>query len=144
MPYTYNYPRPCVTVDAALLSKKNNAMRILLIRRGNEPFKGMWALPGGFVDMDETCEHAAVRELEEETSLSGIPLAQFRTYSAVNRDPRHRTISVVYYAVVNEDDRTARAGDDAAEAEWFDVDDLPAMAFDHDMIIRELISFVKS
>lgn len=144
MPYTYNYPRPCVTVDAALLSKKNNALRILLIRRGNEPFKGMWALPGGFVDMDETCEHAAVRELEEETSLSGIPLTQFRTYSAVKRDPRHRTISVVYYAVVNENDRTARAGDDAAEAKWFDVDDLPAMAFDHDMIIRELISFVKS
>ena len=142
MPYTYNYPRPCVTVDAALLSKKNNALRILLIRRGNEPFKGMWALPGGFVDMDETCEHAAVRELEEETSLSEIPLRQFRTYSAVNRDPRHRTISVVYFAVVNENELSAMAGDDAAEADWFCVNDLPPLAFDHEMIIDELISFV--
>lgn len=143
MPYTYQYPRPCVTVDAALIAKRDNETNILLIKRGNEPFIGLWALPGGFVDMDETCEVAAVRELEEETSLSGIPLTQFRTYSTVNRDPRHRTISVIYYAFVDKDDLKAKAGDDATEAEWFNVNNLPPMAFDHEVIIEDLVSFVQ-
>ncbi len=139
MSYTYEYPRPCVTVDAALFSQTKMGIKILLIERGNEPYKAMWALPGGFVDMDETCETAAVRELEEETGVSGVTLTQFRTYSAVKRDPRHRTITVVYFALVDENRLTATAGDDAADARWFHIQNLPNMAFDHEMIVKELV-----
>ncbi|PLW94976.1 MAG: NUDIX hydrolase, partial [Marinilabiliales bacterium] len=116
--------------------------KVLLIKRGNEPYKGMWAIPGGFVDMDETCEAAAVRELQEETAVTGIALTQFRTYSTVDRDPRHRTISVVYFAFIDEKDVAVQAGDDAAEAAWFSVNSLPPMAFDHEVIVKDLMSFV--
>ena len=140
MTYTYNYPRPCVTVDAVILHHQGDDTKILLIKRKNEPFRGMWAIPGGFVDMDETCDHAAARELEEETSLTGIPLTQFRTYSAIDRDPRHRTISVVYYALLKQSDKpNDMAGDDAAESGWFSISALPPLAFDHDVIITELL-----
>lgn len=139
MSYTYKYPRPCVTVDAAIFSHTNVGVKILLIERGNAPYEGQWALPGGFVDMDETCENAAVRELEEETGVSGVSLTQFRTYSAVKRDPRHRTITVVYFALVDENRLTATAGDDAADARWFHIHNLPNMAFDHEMIVKELV-----
>lgn len=136
MPYTYEYPRPAVTVDAAVFRKNNGSCEVLLIRRGNEPFKGMWALPGGFVNMDETLEEAVARELKEETSLEGVDLEQLHTFSAVNRDPRHRTISTVFFGIIDHDSMEARAGDDAAEAHWFSIGSLPPMAFDHDRVVE--------
>lgn len=131
--FTYSYPRPAVTVDAILVSPQNS---VLLIERGREPFKGKWALPGGFIDMDEELESACRRELEEETGLRVGELKQFRAYGGVNRDPRHRTISVLFYAFTD-DELAASAGDDAAKAQWFPLDQLPELAFDHQLILSE-------
>ncbi|HPE87753.1 MAG: NUDIX hydrolase [Bacteroidales bacterium] len=137
--YTYKYPRPCVAADAAIVCLTSQGADVLLIQRKNEPYKGKWALPGGFVEMDETCDRAAERELEEETGIKGIALKQFHTYSAVHRDPRHRTISVIYYAVVEATHRPEhKPGDDAAESRWFHFDALPQLAFDHNLILTEL------
>lgn len=135
MAYTYEYPRPAVTVDMVIVA----ARRILLIRRGQKPFKGAWALPGGFLDIDEELDDAAARELEEETGLTGIALVQAGAYGTIGRDPRGRTVSVVYMAVLDKAP-AARAGDDAAEAEWFDLDKLPDLAFDHTEIVRHLVA----
>lgn len=134
--FTYEYPRPAVTVDAAVFRSTDNSFEVLLIRRGNEPFKGMWALPGGFVNMDETLEEAVARELKEETSLENVELEQLHTFSAVNRDPRHRTISTVFYGIINQESIEARAGDDASETRWFSIGSLPSMAFDHDRVVE--------
>lgn len=131
--FTYQYPRPAVTVDAILVSPQNS---VLLIERGGEPFKGKWALPGGFVEMDEELETACRRELQEETGLRVGELKQFRAFGGVNRDPRHRTISVLFYAFTD-DELTASAGDDAAKAQWFPLDQLPELAFDHLKILEE-------
>jgi len=131
--FTYPYPRPAVTVDAILVSPQNS---VLLIERGREPFKGKWALPGGFIDMDEELETACRRELEEETGLRVGELKQFRAYGGVNRDPRHRTISILFYAFTD-DELAANAGDDAAKAQWFSIDQLPELAFDHLQILEE-------
>ncbi len=131
--YTYNYPRPAVTTDAILISDKKC---VLLIERGREPFLGKWALPGGFVDMDEELDVACARELEEETGIKGISLTQFKAYGGVNRDPRHRTISVVFYAFLNTQPEP-EAGDDAANARWFLLDELPELAFDHRQILDD-------
>jgi len=131
--FTYSYPRPAVTVDAILVSPQHS---VLLIERGREPFKGKWALPGGFIDMDEELETACRRELEEETGLKVGALKQFRAYGGVNRDPRHRTISVLFYAFTD-DELVASAGDDAAKAQWFPLSQLPELAFDHEQIINE-------
>lgn len=130
---TYNYPRPSVTVDAILISNRNS---VLLIERGRDPFKGKWALPGGFIEMDEELETACRRELEEETGLRVGELKQFRAYGGVNRDPRHRTISVLFYAFTD-DELIANAGDDAAKAQWFPLNQLPELAFDHQQILEE-------
>lgn len=131
--YTYSYPRPAVTVDAILISKQNS---VLLIERGREPFKGKWALPGGFIEMDEPLETACIRELEEETGIRITLLKQFKAFGAVDRDPRHRTISVIFYAFT-ENEIIAHAGDDAAKAQWFPIDQLPELAFDHQLILEE-------
>ena len=96
--YNYEYPRAALTVDAIVFAKENNSIFILLIQRGNEPFKNMWALPGGFIEMDETLENACKRELAEETGLQVEKMTQFKAFDAVNRDPRHRTISVIFFA----------------------------------------------
>lgn len=133
MTYTYQYPRPAVTVDAILISKRNS---VLLIERGREPYKGKWALPGGFIDMDEPLEVACQRELEEETGIRVGELTQFKAFGAVNRDPRHRTISVLFYAFTD-DKLIAHAGDDAAKAQWFSIHQLPELAFDHQLILDE-------
>lgn len=135
MSYTYDYPRPAVTVDIILITK-DELPRILLIQRKHAPFKGTWALPGGFLDMDEDLETAALRELQEETHIENIILKQFKTYGAVNRDPRGRTVSVVFYAFV-ENEMEAIAGDDASEAKWFKLSELPTLAFDHQLILDE-------
>jgi len=136
MPYTYEYPRPMVTVDAVVFRKNENNKEVLLIQRKNFPFEGMWALPGGFVDMDETVENAVVRELEEETSLQFSDLKQLHTFSTIGRDPRGRNISVMFYGVTEMNNSSIKAGDDAGDARWFAVDQLPDLAFDHNEAIE--------
>jgi 8-oxo-dGTP diphosphatase len=131
--YSYKYPRPSVTVDCILVSPNNS---ILLIQRAGEPFKDKWAIPGGFIEMDESLEVACHRELEEETGIKVNKLTQFKAYGAVDRDPRGRTISVVFYSFVD-GEIEAKAGDDAANAQWFLLDKLPPLAFDHYQIIEE-------
>ncbi len=137
--HTYKYPRPALTVDALVLKKET--AEVLLIQRGIEPFKDKWALPGGFVDMDELLETACLRELEEETGLKLDSLSQFKTYDAVDRDPRHRTISVVFCGFA-EKDAEVKGGDDASQAAWFKIDQLPELAFDHSSIIAEFFSVI--
>jgi len=130
MKHCYDYPRPAVTADIIILKKSNDEQFVLLIERKHPPFVGMWALPGGFLEMDETLEAAALRELQEETGITGVELKQFHTFSKVNRDPRHRTITTVF--IGNTDDTISiKAGDDAAKVEWFAMDKLPPLAFDH-------------
>jgi len=131
--YTYSYPRPAVTVDAILISPKNS---VLLIERGREPYKGKWALPGGFIEMDEELDVACRRELLEETGIGVGELKQFKAFGGVDRDPRHRTISVIFYNFTK-DELVAQAGDDAANAEWFPIHQLPGLAFDHRLILEE-------
>jgi 8-oxo-dGTP diphosphatase len=135
MTYTYNYPRPAVTADIIILKKSNNQQFVLLIERKHPPFEGMWALPGGFLEMDETLEEAALRELREETGVTGIELKQFHTFSKVNRDPRHRTITTVFIGFTD-DNILIKAGDDAAKAQWFSTDNLPPLAFDHGEVMK--------
>lgn len=134
--YTYNYPRAALTVDAIVFYRTENTPRILLIERGREPFKNKWALPGGFIEMDETLENACIRELEEETGLLVEKMNQFRAYDAVDRDPRHRTISVVF-SVELENEKPVKGSDDASNADWFSMDELPELAFDHAQILAD-------
>ena len=134
MPFTYPFPRPAVTVDIVIFRLNGQVPEVLLIRRGNEPYMGLWALPGGFVDKDEALEHAAARELEEETNLKDILLTQMHTFGTPGRDPRGHTVSVVYVGYLPKG-AVATAGDDAAEVGWFLPDELPDMAFDHGMVI---------
>jgi len=135
MSCTYPFPRPAVTVDIIIFRLSNDSPELLLIERGNDPYKGQWALPGGFVDKDEALEHAAARELEEETGLTNILLTQMHTFGNPGRDPRGHTIAVVYVGYLT-DEAEAKAGDDAARVEWFKIDQLPPMAFDHNMIVE--------
>jgi len=135
MAFTYDYPRPMVTVDAVVFRKNGSGTEVLLIKRGRYPYEGMWALPGGFVDMEETLEDAIVRELEEETGLKGVELIQLHAYSEIHRDPRGRNISITFYGVADSINTSVTGGDDAADARWFPVDILPALAFDHEKVI---------
>jgi len=134
--HTYKYPRPALTVDAIVFTIINNQKYVLLIERGKEPFLGKWALPGGFVEMDELLENACVRELQEETGLEVEEMKQFRTYDEINRDPRHRTISVVYSVEVARQ-LEVKGSDDAAKAAWHSLSDLPELAFDHHRILSD-------
>ncbi|OFX24789.1 MAG: NUDIX hydrolase [Bacteroidetes bacterium GWA2_31_9] len=136
MSFTYEYPRPALTADCIILHKLGKSFELLLIKRKHEPFENHWALPGGFMDMDETIENAASRELLEETGLIIENLKQFKTYSSINRDPRGRTVSVIFYGFVDEN-QLPKAGDDATEVKWFNINDLPKLAFDHETIINE-------
>ncbi|NOZ73398.1 MAG: NUDIX hydrolase [Chloroflexi bacterium] len=134
------YPRPMVTVDLVLFTFAEQELRVLLIRRGHEPFAGAWALPGGFVNIDEKLETAAQRELREETGVTGVYLEQLYTFGDPDRDPRGRVITVAYFGIVGADTAvTLQAGDDAREARWFNVYNLPPLAFDHGRIIRYAI-----
>ena len=138
--YTYKYPRPAVTVDVAIFMPESSFIKILLIQRGSEPFKGTYALPGGFVDIQETLEEAAQRELKEETGLSISELTQVHTFSDPKRDPRGRVISTCYAAILTKSDQIdLRAGDDAADAAWFSLEELPSLAFDHAQVIHTVI-----
>ena len=137
MTYTYKYPRPAVTVDCVVITSEPQP-KVLLIQRGAEPFKGCWAFPGGFMNMDETTEECAIRELEEETGLKLSVLHQIGAYSRVDRDPRGRTITVAYFAII--DSPVAVNGlDDAAKAVWWPLSDLPHLAFDHYDIMQDAI-----
>lgn len=142
--YVYDWPRPMVTVDAAVFSFARNKARLLLVRRGKEPFKGKWALPGGFIEIDEELEDAVVRELAEETGLTGIKLEQMRTFGMVGRDPRGRQITTVFTGIAGPGQTRLKAGDDAAGARWFDIIKLPRnLAFDHDEVTRFAINRLK-
>ena len=137
MEYTYNYPRPAVTADCVVMTKES-VPQVLLIERGTDPYKGCWAFPGGFMNMDETTEQCAIRELEEETGLRVSEINQIGVYSKVDRDPRGRTITVAYLAII--DAPVAVTGqDDAAKAEWWPLSDLPHLAFDHYDIMQDAI-----
>ena len=137
MEYTYKYPRPAVTADCVVMTK--DAMpKVLLIERGNDPFKGCWAFPGGFMNMDETAVQCAIRELKEETELKVSDIHQIGAYSNVDRDPRGRTITIAYLAII-EAPTEVRGQDDAAKAQWFPINKLPPLAFDHYEIINDAI-----
>ena len=136
--YTYDWPRPMVTVDAVVFSLSGGKTQVLLVNRGREPYKGKWAVPGGFVDMDEELEDAVARELQEETGLTGVRLEQMRTFGRCGRDPRGRQISIAFTGIATGGQDKIRAGDDAAKAQWFDIEKLPKdLAFDH----SEMIAF---
>ncbi|SMD12042.1 NUDIX hydrolase [Primorskyibacter flagellatus] len=140
MSYKYKHPRPSVTTDILVFSIRNKRLQILLVQRGIEPFKDQWAIPGGFLKMDEDLSTCAARELREETGvtdLASLPLTQFHTYGAVNRDPRGRTISVAFFTLVPSDQLTVRGTSDARDARWFPLDDLPILAFDHSRIVED-------
>ena len=133
--YQYEYPRPAVTVDCVVFGFSGAGLELLLIERALEPFRGKWALPGGFVDMDETLEAAARRELAEEAGLTSVYLEQLETFGDPGRDPRTRVISVAWYALVRRDEHHPHPDTDAARAEWHPADALPPLAFDHDRIV---------
>ena len=132
--YHYKYPHPSVTTDCVIFGFDGTRMKVLLVQRGIEPYKGRWAFPGGFLQMDESAEEGALRELREETGLSGAFIRQFHTFSAPDRDPRERVITIAFYALVRIEEVTG--GDDAADARWFALDEVPQLAFDHDQILR--------
>lgn len=141
--YCYKYPHPAVTTDCVIFGFDGKRLHILLIERGLEPYKGSWALPGGFLKMDETVEEGAARELYEETHVKDVYLEQFKVFSTVDRDPRERVITVAFYALVRQTDYRILAGDDAARASWFEVDELPPTAFDHEEIIIQAREHLK-
>ena len=133
--YCYDFPRPALTADIIIFTFNNKELLVLLIERNHMPFKGEWAFPGGFVDMEETVEECAYRELKEETGLEVKNLEQLITVSKLGRDPRGRTVTVFFYGFVSYDNASVRAGDDAKEAVWFPVSKLPSLAFDHNEIV---------
>ena len=135
MPHTYEYARAALTVDCVVFGFDGEGLQVLLIRRGLEPFKNKWALPGGFVQLAETLDEAARRELAEETGLTDVYLEQLYTFGSVKRDPRERVVSVAYYALTQPADHNTAASTDAAEAQWFPVSETPALAFDHQGIL---------
>ncbi len=135
--YCYKYPHPAVATDCVIFGFDGTDIKVLLIKRGVEPYAGAWAFPGGFLRMDETADDCASRELKEETGLkdeSIEQIEQFHTFSGVYRDPRERVISIAYFALVNLSE--VKGGDDAKEARWFALDEMPALAFDHKEILE--------
>lgn len=135
--YQYQYPHPAVSTDIVIFTIQDEQLKVLLIRRLSEPFKNGWALPGGFVEIDEDLEHAALRELREETGITGVYLEQLYTFGQPDRDPRERVITVSYYSLVPIDRLTVGAASDARELGWFDIEKLPELAFDHQQIVSK-------
>jgi 8-oxo-dGTP diphosphatase len=136
MVFSYKHPHPAVTTDIIVFTVRNDKLKILLIKRGAVPFKGSWALPGGFLKMDEDALTCAKRELKEETGLQDVYLEQLYTFSSVDRDPRERVISIAYFTLIPSEALILKADTDADDAEWFDMDDLPDLAFDHHAILE--------
>lgn len=142
--YTYDWPRPMVTVDAIIFATSQNATKVLLIQRGHDPFKGQWAFPGGFVDMDEDLHIAAARELAEETGLTNINLQQLHTFGKPHRDPRGRNITIAYIGIIKGNPPNPTPGDDAADAKWFDIENPPEkLSFDHKNVLKVAITWLK-
>ena len=139
--YHYKYPHPSVTTDCVIFGFDGTRLNVLLIERGNDPYKGCWAFPGGFLNMDESALEGAKRELYEETGLRDAYIHQFHAFSAPDRDPRERVISIAYFALVRLTD--VKAGDDAAKAQWFPLDEMPPLAFDHDKMLREALKALR-
>lgn len=133
--YSYRYPHPAVTTDIVIFTIRDGRLKLLLIKRGGEPYQGRWALPGGFVELDEDLETSARRELEEETGVSGVYLEQLYTFGRPDRDPRERVITVAYYALIPSDQVQLQAATDAEAVGWFAFEELPPLAFDHDEIV---------
>jgi len=143
--YIYDWPRPMVAADAAVFGFFAGKAKLLLIKRKCEPFKGQWALPGGFVDIDEELDDAVARELAEETGLVNVPLEQIHTSGKCGRDPRGRVITVTFMGIVTEGQNKLKAGDDAAEVRWFDIEKLPKdLAFDHNEVEKFAIEKLKT
>lgn len=132
--FIYKYPHPAVTTDCVIFGFDGSQLKVLLIERGIEPYKGRWAFPGGFLNPEESAEEGALRELQEETGLTGAYIEQFHIFTDPKRDPRERVISIAYYALVRIQE--VKGGDDAASARWFALDEIPQLAFDHDLILR--------
>jgi 8-oxo-dGTP diphosphatase len=134
--HCYDYARPAVTADAVIFKRDGDAVTVLLIKRKNDPYQGLWALPGGFMDMDETTEQAVHREVKEETGLTGLDFTRVDIFDTVDRDPRGRSLTVAYTAFIEAEHAAhAKAGDDAADFAWHPLNDLPELAFDHAKII---------
>ena len=142
--YCYEYPRPSVTADGVIFGFDAGELKLLLIERGIEPFKGKWAFPGGFLNMEENSDECARRELFEETGIENVFIEQLYTFSDVNRDPRGRVITVAYYALVKLSDFKIQAGDDAQSAKWFPISQIPSLAFDHNLILRMALNRLRS
>lgn len=142
--FEYEYPHPAVTVDCVVFGLDGENLKILLIERGMDPFQGSWALPGGFIEMDEDLEVSARRELQEETGVKNLYLEQLHTFGKPGRDPRERVITIAYFAIVNLFDHPAKAGTDASKAEWFSVEKLPSLAFDHKKIFKMALERLQS
>lgn len=140
MPHTYEFPRAALTVDGVVFGLDAGELKVLLIERGLTPFKGQWALPGGFVRVGEALDAAVARELEEEAGVSGVYLEQLHTFGSVQRDPRERVVSVAYYALVNLADHQVRSATDAADARWFAAAKPPDLAFDHAEILAAALN----
>ncbi|MGZ7031374.1 MAG: NUDIX hydrolase [Thermoanaerobaculia bacterium] len=140
----YEYARPALTVDCVVFGFDEGDLKVVLVRRNIDPFRGKWALPGGFVHVDETLEDAARRELSEEAGIDRLYLEQLYTFGDVERDPRERVVSVAYYALVKLADHRIRAATDASEAAWFSVSDVPTLAFDHSRILDVALQRLKA
>ena len=144
MPYTYDYPHPAVTVDVAVFTVRDGRLAVVLVRRSGSPHAGKWAIPGGFVGIDESLKRAAWRELREETGLKAGHLEQLGAFGRPDRDPRERIITVAYIALAAADQLEPQAGSDASDARLFDVDDLPELAFDHAKILGHAVERVRA
>lgn len=140
--YTYDYPRPAVTTDCVVFALDGQDLKVLLIERGNPPFKGCWAFPGGFLNMDETAEQGALRELKEETGLELQSIKQIGAFTDVDRDPRGRVITIAFYSLTKIS--FVEGSDDAAKAQWFAIDTLPPLAFDHAHILNEALEKLRN
>jgi len=140
--YTYSYPHPAVTVDIAIFTIRDDALQVLLIKRAQPPYRGEWALPGGFVGLEESLKHAAWRELKEETGVNAVYLEQLFTFGHPQRDPRERVISVAYFALIPSDKLQIKAASDAADVGWFSIDAIPELAFDHKKILTKALERV--
>ncbi len=136
MPFTYRYPHPAVTTDIVIFTIRQDELKVLLIKRALPPHKNQWALPGGFIKMEESLEEGARRELEEETGVTGVYLEQLYTFGRPDRDPRERVITVAYYALIASDELEPKAASDAENVSWFGLKELPDLAFDHKEILK--------
>lgn len=141
--YIYEYPRPAVTTDCVIFGFDKEELKVLLVRRGIEPYKGKWALPGGFLSMEENADECALRVLQKETGLAQVYMEQLYTFSDIDRDPRYRVVSIAYYALVKLTDYNPEAGADTETVRWFTLSDLPELAFDHQQILHTGIERVK-